>query len=216
MRLKQYLNEEYNLDDIDEIITILKKDCKLYINDVQRYYHNNFLFSGRKSNAFFAKKKVRKNRKPKDTPIEIHDLMDDWFYKKFGIRFRSNSFFGSFEESTVTLYGKPFIIFPIGKYSAISSPVVNDVYSEIEEETYDTLGKYIDLESEWKGLSDTDKEKILITVEEILNKADYKDIRKRYVRLPEVMIHCKEYYILRRWGINKAIGVNGLLTKLTT
>ena len=207
MRLKQYLNEEYSIDNIDEIVDILKRECKLYINDVQRYYHNRFLISGRKSNTFFEKKRVRKNRKPKDTPIEIHNLMDDWFNKKFGIRFRSNSFFASFEEITTIDYGNPFIIFPIGKYSAISSSTVNDLFSEIEEESYDILGKYIDLKAEWKGLSDMYKEKILITVEKILNKANYKDIRKGYNKMSEVMIHCKEYYILRKPTIDMRVGV---------
>lgn len=40
-----------------------------------------------------AIKKVRKDRKPRDLDINTHNKVDEYFYEKFGIKFRSQSLF---------------------------------------------------------------------------------------------------------------------------
>ena len=216
MRLQKYLNEEkYWLDDMDEVVDILKKNCKQYINDVKNHYNGNFLLSGRKGEVFFDKRRVRKDRKPKDTPLEIHEAMDDWFKDEFGIRFRSNSFFAGFIRKIVAWYGETYMVFPIGKYLAISSPNIKDIYMTIE----DYMGKtteVLDLKDDWNILDDASKETAIDGIEHILDKADYKDVRKGYNEKNEVMVHCDEYYVLFYDSILREIGINNLLKKLTT
>lgn len=139
MRLQKYLNEAYSkrksygFDDMDEVISILQEDCKQYISDVQKYYKGNFLLTGKKDEVFFDDREVRKDRTPKDTPRDIHILMDDWFKDEFGIRFRSNSFFASFLRTVVSDYGWPYLVFPIGEYLAVSSLKIKDIYVTLEE-----------------------------------------------------------------------------------
>ena len=188
MRLYNYINEQsnYTIEDIDKIISIIQEDCKPYLKDVKNKYKRNFLFSGRKRTYnFFDKKKVRKNRRPKDTPTEAHEFIDDWFYENFGIKFRSNSIFCFFSPVAASYYGNSYMIFPIDRYNIISSPVVEDLYETFED--------YFD---RWKHASDMDKESYLEWIEDYLdNNIKYKlntftDTNK------EVMLNCKEYHLL--------------------
>ena len=71
------------------------------------------LYSGRKGIKEFAVKKARKNRKPKDTPEEIHNLFDEIFYKKFRIKLRSESIFTSSNQADIHIYGDVYFIFPV-------------------------------------------------------------------------------------------------------
>ena len=198
MRLYKYINEQldYTEDDIDEIISVIQKNCKPYLKDVKTKYGDNFLLSGRrKYQGFFNKKKIRKMRVPKDTPMEIHKFMDNWFYKKFGIKFRSNSLFCFFDEDLALSYGYVYIIFPIGKYNILSSTEVGDLYALLNAKFTSTLT--------WKHgeFKEDYKEQKLKEIEEFLeNKANYKlnqlaDIDN------EVMLNCNEYYALFYHGI---------------
>jgi hypothetical protein len=68
--------------------------------------------------------KIRTDRKPKDTPLEMHQLLDKQFQKRFGIKARSNSLFCYFRNINSYLrdrsgYGVPYYIFPIGNFKTI-------------------------------------------------------------------------------------------------
>jgi len=113
-RLITYLNENNNVELLDEVIEKLKSDCSIYLNDIKR--QDNILLSGRNSKEKFFERDVRKNRTPRDTPIEIHTIFDNHFQKKTGIRLRSNSLFCVSGRNTAGAYGDVYYIFPIGKY----------------------------------------------------------------------------------------------------
>ena len=74
---------------------------------------------------------MRDNRRPLDTPLWLHTVLDDWFYKKFKVRARSNALFCSFNDHLARNYGNVYRVFPIGKYQAISSFKVKDLYFEL-------------------------------------------------------------------------------------
>jgi uncharacterized protein (UPF0305 family) len=95
MRLQKYILNEGNTDykafqnirsitmkDFEEIVDILKRDCKPFIRAKKK---GMFLYRGMK-NTFVTidKIKSRLNRKPRDTPEELHDALDDAFKEKFG------------------------------------------------------------------------------------------------------------------------------------
>jgi hypothetical protein len=55
---------------------------------------NDFLYSGRKKNFdMWQRLYIRKNRKPRDTNILIHNWIDNIFNKLYGFKARSQSIF---------------------------------------------------------------------------------------------------------------------------
>lgn len=126
----------------------------------------------------FVKKKVRKDRKPRDTPEDIHEWADNWFYENFGIRARSNTMFCTSEASKTKQYGELYIVFPIGNFEIIWSHRLKDLYTE------------------WmvtKGLEFW-KDYFLTSFAKTYHKGN---LQKAIKSGNEIMLHCDEYYILR-------------------
>lgn len=141
MRLYKYLNENKSMD---EFFDIFKKECQPFIKDARKQLNEGtYYFSGRKRYDEWFIRGIRKNRKPTDTPENIHNLLDDAFQKKFGIRLRSNSIFLSSDADVAESYGNLYVIFPIGKYEMYYNPDISDLYN-ILVIVYDELQqKYI-------------------------------------------------------------------------
>lgn len=122
-----YINE-VTLEDID--LSQFKEECYTALQDTKKNAYT-FLYSGRRSSDTIIRKEVRKNRRPMDTPDEIHDLLNDEFKNKFGVKARSQSIF-AVPEGDVTFYGEPFFLFPVGKkYMYIWSEHVKDLFAHI-------------------------------------------------------------------------------------
>ena len=170
MRFKQYLNEKELSNE--EILALIEKDCKPFLTDWRKLKTDKFLMSGRKDDTFFTKKKVRKNRKPKSTPLSIHKLMNHWFHEKFGVKSRSNAVFCSFNEKLSNYYGKLFSIFPIGKYNAVSSKSISDLFVL------------------FTNMQEVNHQEIIKAME----KGNYTD--KLTYHENEIMITCKKYYMV--------------------
>lgn len=180
MKFLNYLNEKDT--DIDKIISLIKMDCKPYLKDLKKI-NKEFIYTGRYVGTDnFLKKKVRKNRRPSDTPLKLHKLMDDWFYKKFGIKARSNSVFGTWRKSIAEQYGHVYMIFPIDRYTVISSDRITDIFLHLKI-----------IFPSFYNSNDYDKEMKDEFIDE-LESANYKEgLRKNR---SEQMIHCKEYYLV--------------------
>ena len=133
MRFIEYLNEQEN--SIQEIFKKIEKDCKPFLKELTKHsLVDDLLYSGRKKKfEGYFKGKVRKDRKPKDMPEEVHNWLDDWFEDKFGVRARSQSLFTIPKGSIAAGYGTPYAIFPIGNYKIIWSPEIEDLYSVLIE-----------------------------------------------------------------------------------
>jgi hypothetical protein len=75
MKFYSYLNEQLNEEDI--IIDFIKKNCKPFIKEYEKFGlsidKNEFLYSGRRDKSSYTIRKVRKDRKPSDTPEIIHN-----------------------------------------------------------------------------------------------------------------------------------------------
>lgn len=128
MRLFDYLNE--NLDDLR--LDYIERDCQPYLRDLRSASPvDGLLLSGRKKREAMFQGRVRKDRRPKDTPLEIQELVDDMFDEEFGVRPRSNSMFTISRKDIAEDYGEPFFIFPIGRYEIIWSKNVEDFYGDI-------------------------------------------------------------------------------------
>ena len=145
---------------------------------------------------------TKPNRNPKDTPIGDHKLIDQWFFDQFGIRFRSDHIMFATGHIMVGHYGKAHNVIPIGDFQFCWSPVINDVLNDIKPAMYEIhneIGeKYRDKEKYPQSLIEL---RDIVKNEMILTRLE----RGKYqtTNLPdaiksgnEVMIHCKEYFLL--------------------
>jgi len=134
MRLIQYLNEsiKYVTDDVDEIKEILQKKCgkiiKIYKNN------NQFLYRGKRiaqTKSLILKSGRLENRRPSDTPYEIHDLLNIFFKKKFGWPVR-NGVFATSDSGEVEIndYGNVHYFFPEDRFKFCWSPEIRDLYED--------------------------------------------------------------------------------------
>lgn len=130
MKFLKYLNEK-DLT-IEEIKQILYKDCKPYLKQLTKinFKKRELLISGRKDQTPFGTKDIRKDRKPRDTKLEIHNWIDEQFYKKFGIKARSQTLFCTGDLSQASNFGYTHYIFPIGNFEVIWSNKHMDLYNK--------------------------------------------------------------------------------------
>lgn len=74
----------------------------------------------------------RTNRLPKNSPINFHSVADEWFFSRFGVRYRSNSVFLTSNLITANSYtpdtNNVVRVIPISKYRFCWSPKVSDLY----------------------------------------------------------------------------------------
>jgi hypothetical protein len=135
-------------------------------------FFRGFSFGDSASIPFVGK--VRKDRAPRNMPLDIHRRADKWFEAKFGIKYRSQSLFlsGSFSVSRgyASSDNDVFRILPLDSYKFCWSPKYFDLLGYLPSGT---------------GLS----------VEEYLEKGDYQETGLDDAKKSghEVMLYCDEY-----------------------
>ena len=179
MRLIRYINEESIskklLQDFYNQVDNIRKECQPYFKKVKGSSHLLIRYGGKENEKNdILKKKVRINRRPKDTSIVFHKMADDFFLKKFGWRARSNVLFCMGEDRERIHEISYFtLIFPVGNFKYVWSPDVADLYTfDPDNEDYD---------GDWDDVKDT-------YIDKDFNKA----LKTQY----EIMINCKEYYAI--------------------
>lgn len=198
---KQFLNEDETLEDLGSFV---KEHCAQFLS---KSNHAGLLFRGIKDHPVTGKFKcslpnengpvalrthylnysiikVRKNRLPKDTSLDVHYALDNWFEREHDIRARSETIFCVPEtaKNRTKNYGKTAIVFPMGSFKFIWSPEVRDLFDEV--------GSGRALKTEDGTEFDLDK------VDAFMNKFDYRTtgldsaIKQRNI---EIMIDCDQY-----------------------
>ena len=194
MKIEELIVEE--LTD-DEILEILESDCRPFLESCG----NRFLYRGSKTNEnepTLKKIKPRLDRVPRDMDANLHVMIDNYFEKKFGVRYRSEGVFGTGSIYNAEDYGTVFAMFPIGEFSFISSPRIVDLYSNIKmNETFKNMFK-----------TPFDKNKFQHnqeTINEYLQSKNYSsdNLAAALHKGNEIMIKCNEYYIIPLSTIKK-------------
>ena len=196
MRLQQYINDELNenfmIDDYNEMLNIIKKDCSNFLKE----FGNTAIYRGTKDikkDNTLIRMKSRIDRMPKDTPKHLHDLMDELFKKYHGWKARSEGVFVTKYFSDAEAYGTPALFFPKGNYKYLWSEDIDDLYVDIRVKI---IEKILALDIETRGLEAkhiTPEFKIML--EDIIKT--YKTINFRWADDNECMFKVKNYYLVR-------------------
>jgi hypothetical protein len=183
MRLQRYITEEEK-KNIEVIWDKLTKDCMSFLKELKNSNskRKQFFYRGttKKIAGNITKIKTRNDRKPRNTPEEIHNYLDKEFLKKFGWKARSEGVFTTSHSRTG--YGESYIFFPIGKYKYIFSTQILDLYSHLG-------GGYID------DLYLDDNNNIEI-IDDAINTYISNNMKRAMETMHETIFKCKEYYMI--------------------
>ena len=178
-----------------QLVKLIQTDCAEYldiIKDPTQYkLLRGFYPSDRMEKIFndqIFKADVRKDRQPQDTDKQVSEFVDEWFYKKFGSKFRSEALFCVGNRLVTRKYGTAFVIFPIGKMSYCWSPVYHDFY----QSNSTLIGKF-------KNRGDDDL--YWGEINKILKEGKYTDTdlieALSFHPRHEIMINCDSYYAIQ-------------------
>lgn len=209
MRLIQYLNE----NEIDDIKKKIHKECKPFLNTSKGYS----LWRGMRNKERIGKFKVRKDRKPLDTPADVHKEFDSIFKKHFGWHARSSGLLTSGDKAVAGSYGTLYQVFPIGKFRFLWSKSVHDLYG-MYVEFMTKQGLMYAGGGDWKFFKGVNlklvksdnmylgkkelavyQNKVFKQLDDLIKKEyNDKNLDKAINSRNEIMIDCKEYYALQK------------------
>jgi hypothetical protein len=136
---------ESNSDlSLEEAVRIFHDECKPFQKEIgfDGIFDFETLKRGMKNKPKLFIGNVRLDRKPTDTPLPIHEFMDNWFYKKFGVKFRSNAMFVTKSRGSAQIYGDVYIVFPIGEFKYCYSSTIDDLYATIANKIESKLSSH--------------------------------------------------------------------------
>jgi len=133
MRLEKYITRiDENTDE--ELLAYFLSEVKDYLKEqdgVRLWRAHNHNIKG------IQKFSARKNRKPRDTPKEVHDFLDKWFKSNFGWKARSEGVFCSTTPSNIEPFGKNVdLFFPCNGYKYVWSNIIQDMTVWLEDNGY--------------------------------------------------------------------------------
>lgn len=215
--------ETFDTIDPQDIAKAIKTDCIKWLKEVGDDVEGHLIYRGMnlsiKTQSILLQRNVRMDRRPRDTRKDVHEIFDRYFKDRFGINYRTQSMFVSGNNHIVADYGHPYIVFPIGDYDYCWSIISDDLMYYFEHEVRNRAkklhkaGKITDHEldlivypegvysqhpiaSPWNITKiNIDHEKFIY---EILDDAKFTDsnLHQGIKSGHEIMINCKNYYIL--------------------
>ena len=187
MKIHEILTEDISENELINIARAIMKDCGPYLSMIDNKPLTYGLFRGSdaEDESLLLTQRCPRNRPPRDSTMENHKVADAWFFKNTGIKFRSNAIFAIGDADVAEGYGDVYRIFPKGQFSFCWSPEVkdmtNEVFSNYEIDDFNTVKQFkLALESELLAL-----------------EFQTTDLKEAIISDNEVMIHCKDAYLLR-------------------
>lgn len=142
-------------------------------------------------------KSVRKDRKPRNTNTELSRRIDNWFRRKFDWAPRAEGVFVFGEEGrfSTSAYGvNQCVVFPVGKFSYVWSPKVDDLYTEIPSKIFN------DVSGRWGPAATYDNDRFSQEkFDEYMESLGYTNnkIEKGAKMGAEIMIDCDEILLIK-------------------
>ena len=214
MRINEIIITEDSFNDdlsYEQVKSLVEKSCMPYLKKVGGFKNAVFkkpLFRGVR---FFIKDPIKtvdvdQNRQPIDTPEVMHDIINDWFFKRTGIPFRSASIFCTGDWSDARRYardeGHVVTVIPVGEFNYCWSTVYNDMYED--------LGDYVHKLDKIAGRNKDLTTKFLLdkpsNITNFLMKGKYTlntGLLQAIASKKEVMINCQQVIVISQdWVIN--------------
>lgn len=186
---------------------VLIEECSQYLDEFKTIYNSGTKLPLRRGMTVqptdhITKIKVNKNRQPSNTHPRIHQACDDWFYKEFGIRARSQTTFCTSSKIITMDYGFSFLVFPAKDFQIIWSRKVRDLFMFLTERKVveEITGKEFNRNDSLNMIDDkneiTDKA-LFEGVNNILDQCDYVmgNLDQALASKNEIMVYCDHYYI---------------------
>ncbi len=172
-----YLNE-------NKVYENIRKDCSKILGFYKAYNFNYFLWRGSRKHWSWDKIVPRKDRKPLDTPLKLHQLLDKEFQKKFGWKVRNEGVFVTSDPVTASRYGKEYIFLPANGFKYIFNWKIPDLFIRLGslgviDET-NTLNM-----SKWEHHKDS-----------IINNYESGNLVDAFRHGVEVVFKCDFYYLI--------------------
>ena len=137
MRLFEFDQNEVNTaGKIERLAEMIAKDCQPYLNLIHFPQRDRsgipfLLYRGMHQNDvpadILTPATVRKDRKPLDTNKLSSEIVDDWLFNLVKWRPRSAGLFVTSITRNARDYGVPYLVFPIGPFDYLWSPVISDM-----------------------------------------------------------------------------------------
>lgn len=123
-------------DDFDDNVAITEElileKCPRYLARLREVYEstgNRVCFKRGSPKIYNGDIQTFRNRKaPMNTSVVLHNITNEWFDMKFGIKAREECLFVTNSTLDSKEYGTPHYVFPIGGFSTIHSNSVKDLY----------------------------------------------------------------------------------------
>lgn len=102
----------------------IKNECRRILEIYDKI--NQYLYHGYASSEPFLVRIPKENRKPKDTPGDIHDFINEIF-QEIGFEVnRKNSLFFTGNQAEARKYGNVYVAFPTDDFKYLWSPKIRD------------------------------------------------------------------------------------------
>jgi hypothetical protein len=186
MKLQQYLTEVMNIKNWIELRDILDKDCQPFIKELKGA--KTLLYRGVKASpGFYEKKVTRTDRKPRLLDQSLHQRLSDASKEMFGWNIREEGVFATNNERDADIWGKPAIIFPVGKIEYVWEWNVEELYNNYDK-GYGSGG------GEWEER--TFKSHIIPEIKKYKTKDLHIYLNYKSPRQSECIVKCQSYYVI--------------------
>jgi hypothetical protein len=196
---KNFLNEQDGQFDLE----LFKKDCAPFLDMIRNGKEPHLLWHGtRNYPRDFSISKFKLRRDPRDTPGDLHEILNNYFVERFGEPIRNWLFTTGFEGDARVYAGfgsSICAIFPIGKFEWACSddPRLRDMtgaFDTIRSEVRDTVSQDSMTYAEFMNISTELLIRLLKRAHWMFNT----DLVKCIASENEVMIKCDRFYLLRQ------------------
>ena len=193
-QVQQELEKIEKMNAIDkEYIISINKECSTYLKSVT--YGQKMFRGTNKSYNKPTKVTPRKDRKPRDTPSEIHNFLDKVFDEKFGVKARSEGVFCTPNFGDAQAYGSVYYVFPVGSFKLIYNPKVTDLYQKLRDDHVLLWDKNADRPTMNRIMDPKERD---AKIKKIISgyKISTNNAKDALSNGGEVMLFCKEYFLV--------------------
>jgi len=187
MRHYELINED--TESHPNILAAITKDCQPFLSRLGGKLGDHPLYRGMNGdNALkgLTRKKVRLfDREPMSTARIKHERYNNYFEEMYGEPFR-NSLFATGSIEQANYYGAVHAVFPIGEFSWLWSPIIEDMAIDIR---WPSVGGFVNVPSSQKAVDD------------VLSRSQYQvdsNLKGAIESGHEIMIRCDEYYAISK------------------